>query len=67
MPLYEYVCEDCDRRFERLAPSREADESKCPYCHTSRTRRLLSVVAGLGRHQQTTAQGCACGGACSCN
>jgi putative FmdB family regulatory protein len=67
MPLYEYVCEDCERRFERLSRSREADQAQCPFCGADRTRRLLSVIAGLGGGQRASASGCACGGACSCN
>jgi putative FmdB family regulatory protein len=74
MPLYEYLCEDCERSFERLSSFAGADDVRCPQCDGSHTRRLLSVIGGLGGQSKSVdtgslpmASGCACGGACSCN
>jgi putative FmdB family regulatory protein len=67
MPLYEYICEDCERSFERLSPMSDADMARCPFCGTDRTRRVLSVIGGLAGRGTAQAAGCACGGACSCN
>ena len=34
MPLYEYVCTDCESKFELLRPFSRADEvAECPHCH----------------------------------
>lgn len=48
MPIYEFECEDCDSRFEELAPS-ETPSLACPACGSERTCRLLSRVAPAGR------------------
>jgi putative FmdB family regulatory protein len=42
MPIYEYLCEKCERRFEKLVRSAGADVS-CPDCRSPKVRRLFSV------------------------
>ena len=76
MPLYEYVCQTCSTRFERLRPmARAGDGADCPHCEAP-ARRVLSVfaafTAGGGDGEESSAVagtgGCmACaGGACAC-
>jgi putative FmdB family regulatory protein len=72
MPLYEYVCRDCDTSFElRRAMSDSDSRVTCPSGHTD-VRRRLSVFASVGARAQTTPLGSAptsggcCGGACGC-
>ncbi len=49
MPIYEYECEDCGAKFERLRKSQDADRpAQCPYCECEDTRRLLSSFAQGG-------------------
>ena len=51
MPIYEYVCLDCDNQFERLWPtvaSAQDQKPACPACASSATRRTMSRVAVLG-------------------
>ncbi len=49
MPLYEYQCEECGDRFERLVSLREsARGGKCPKCGSGSVRRLMSVFATAG-------------------
>jgi putative FmdB family regulatory protein len=48
MPLHEYICQDCDARFESITSSAKADEVACPMCRSTGTRRLISVIAGVG-------------------
>jgi len=67
MPLYEYLCQECDSPFDRLSSISEADEAICPSCGGSHTRRLLSVIGGLATQSPGQTSGCGCGGACSCN
>jgi len=44
MPIYEYVCRRCDKRFEELV--RSADETVvCPGCGTKKIQRSLSAFA----------------------
>ncbi len=47
MPLYEYVCRECNTRFEQLRPaSRMDDAATCPEGH-DRGERVLSVFAAI--------------------
>jgi putative FmdB family regulatory protein len=43
MPLYEYVCSDCDTQSELLVMGREKPE--CPSCHSAKMERLFSLPA----------------------
>ncbi len=75
MPLYEYECKPCDRKFEQLRPmSMASKRAPCPECAEPAPRALsvfasftvggdgdISPIAGGGG-------GCACatGGGCGC-
>jgi len=76
MPLYEYVCNQCDTRFDALVRSfRQADEVACTDCASSDVRRLVSTFAGhVSGHDgafsetalPTRSGGGCCGGSCGC-
>ncbi len=46
MPIYEYVCESCSTKFEKLI-RRESDLEQilCPNCGQEKARRELSTFA----------------------
>lgn len=44
MPLYEYQCSACGRRFERLQKVNDEPVRECPYCGGA-VDRLLGVPA----------------------
>jgi putative FmdB family regulatory protein len=48
MPIYEFECGSCGRRFEELTSSGGAPPA-CPDCGSSQTRRLLSPVSPPAR------------------
>jgi putative FmdB family regulatory protein len=49
MPLYVYVCQRCNERFERLVSMSRANEMQiCPRCNANETRRALTTAATLG-------------------
>ena len=49
MPIYEFECEECGRRFEELV-SGDAPAPPCPDCGAERARRLISTsIAPPGR------------------
>ncbi|MFN2290070.1 MAG: FmdB family zinc ribbon protein [Anaerolineae bacterium] len=50
MPIYEYRCEDCGERFERLTLSIGQDPPHliCPTCSSHSLQRLISPVAVHG-------------------
>ena len=73
MPLYEYVCKDCDTRFDALVGSAQADHVSCDSCSGPNVRRLISSFATVGGFDdQITAgefkqsSGGCCGGSCGC-
>jgi putative FmdB family regulatory protein len=43
MPIYEYACNGCGRRFEHLV--RSSETATCPECNGGDLRRLLSTFA----------------------
>ncbi len=48
MPLYEYQCEQCGNRLERLVSLREAARrAKCPKCGSRSVRKLMSSFASV--------------------
>ena len=70
MPLYEYVCDACDSRFERLQPMSAAHVTGCPDCGDE-AQRVLSLFAspvavGAGAAAGSGGGGACCGGGCGC-
>ena len=65
MPLYEYHCERCERRFEILRRASERDEpAPCPECGEATERALtaFSVGGGGGGGSGRPAPSASCGG-----
>jgi putative FmdB family regulatory protein len=54
MPIYEFECEECGKRFEELVTS-EAGAVACPNCGSRRTKRLMSSVSPPGRQPRGAA------------
>ncbi len=76
MPIYEYHCEACERRFEVLTSFSERDRARvCPSCESTRTRVLVpssAAIGGEGEFKSTlpmapSAGGGCCGGSCGCS
>jgi putative FmdB family regulatory protein len=46
MPIYEFVCRDCQKAFEVVRPISEAQagDVKCPACASQRVDRTYSQV-----------------------
>ncbi len=60
MPLYEYRCRDCDRRFEEIV--RGGAKPRCPSCGSARLAKLLSAFAvGGGRGPAPSEAPAGCG------
>jgi len=62
MPIFEYVCQQCQHRFERLVMGNE--DPSCPQCHSEKLSPQLSVfaVSGEGKSRTSaTPAGAACG------
>ncbi len=80
MPIYEYICEDCETSFERIVLNR-GQEIACPKCAGKKNTIQMSVFSastrnGGGNGNGATSQaapmtrssggGC-CGGGCGCH
>ena len=50
MPIYEYICQECQERFEKLIrqPQSTLAGPHCPRCDSTRTERVMSSFAQGG-------------------
>ena len=69
MPIYEFVCMECESHFEELLRADEADPA-CVDCGSERVARQFSVFAAHGTAVQPSygggSGGGCCGGSCGC-
>jgi putative FmdB family regulatory protein len=47
MPTYEYECSACGHRYELFQSITAKPAKKCPACHRSTAKRLISAGAGI--------------------
>jgi putative FmdB family regulatory protein len=47
MPLFEYLCRDCGRPFEKIVP-RYDSQANCSHCDSKNVEKQLSVFAVAG-------------------
>ena len=66
MPIYEYKCEDCGTKFEKLVRrSADAAEVECPSCGEKHLKQEFSTFAAHANGAPKAAEGPACpGGMC---
>lgn len=66
MPIYEYVCNDCDTRYERIVMS-ASQEIACPKCESKRHTLQLSVFsAGKSTNGSASSSKPSVSGGCGC-
>jgi len=64
MPIYEYQCEECAERFEKLVrSSTKQEEITCPKCGSGLVRKALSVFGFTGG-SKTSSAGSSAGNSC---
>ena len=57
MPVYEYTCEKCKKRFDELVRSMSSEAKPiCPACGSPKTTKVLSVFA-VGAEGATKSSG----------
>ena len=64
MPIYEYICAGCKKKFEVLRPMSEADATVvCSDCHVA-AKRILSTFAAVSKDAggQSTPLSSSCSG-----
>ena len=75
MPIYEYICEDCQTHFEKIVLNKQ-QEIACPKCAGKRNSIQLSVFSAANGSGNASTKpsgglsggggGC-CGGGCACH
>jgi putative FmdB family regulatory protein len=54
MPIYEYVCQDCGEKYEKLVRSRTAKiELICPECGGQHAEKAISVFGAIGKSSKS--------------
>jgi len=73
MPIYEYVCDDCGERYERIVMNKSTVVT-CPKCESAKKTVQLSVFAAPpngkssdGASAAPFSGGGCCGGSCGCH
>jgi putative FmdB family regulatory protein len=75
MPIYEYICEDCQTHFEKIVLNK-AQEIACPKCAGKRNAIQLSVFSAANGSGGASPKpsggfsgggGSCCGGGCACH
>jgi putative FmdB family regulatory protein len=59
MPIFEYICKECDHEFEALVYGNE--KASCPKCHSKKLAPQLSVFAVAAKGTSTPVASGACG------
>jgi putative FmdB family regulatory protein len=70
MPIYEYVCLECNNTFDALRSFQQADEPiACSHCSSMRTSRKISrfYAHSEGRSVAGTGNSCNTCGASTCS
>jgi putative FmdB family regulatory protein len=58
MPVYEYFCKTCGKRFDKLVRLSEASKAPaCPYCASQDTSKQLSAFAAVGMSSGSASSG----------
>jgi len=65
MPIYEYLCNDCGTRYERLVMS-NGQTIACPKCASEKKTLQLSVFSSPTKSSDSTNGSSLSGSACGC-
>lgn len=74
MPIYEFECKSCNRRFEKIVfkPIKEI-EIICPNCQSKNVQKVISAPGAIGKEKRgkkdysyPSCSSC-CGGSCPTN
>jgi putative FmdB family regulatory protein len=62
MPIYEYICFDCGKKFEAIRPIKDADKTiECVKCQSEHTGRQLAVFFASSGGKVLAGGGGGCG------
>jgi len=43
MPIFDFACQDCGKKFDLMISNRDKDKVTCPECGSSKVKQLLSL------------------------
>lgn len=66
MPIYEYICNDCQNEFEELVMSKD-ETIFCPKCESKQVRKLMSAASFKSDGEFSSSTGSSCAGCTSGN
>ncbi len=69
MPLYEYICQSCQKKFEVLVSLNQNIKITCPDCQSDRVKRLVSSfgIGGGGNRIKSGSGSCSSCSSHSCS
>lgn len=75
MPIYEFVCSDCNKSFDKLCSLKDdLSKVRCEYCESQNIRKKMSAFATTGNrdenshesHGGSSCSSCSSGSCSSC-
>lgn len=67
MPTYEYLCNDCGKKFETemtLAEKSAGKKTSCPKCKSGKVTQVLGNVNVIGSKRESSTPPPSCGPSC---
>ena len=65
MPMFEYVCKDCETEFEKLVRNTSKTEINCPSCESDRVQKKMSTFAAKIVGQISISSSASSAGSCA--
>ena len=65
MPIYEYVCQECETTYERLVRS-SSERIECPKCGSGRKTLQFSTFSSPNGSASSSTESSSAGGSCGC-
>jgi len=62
MPIFEYICQECQHEFEALVLGK--DKAECPKCHSQELEPQLSVFSAVAKGSSSSAASPGACGSC---
>ena len=68
MPIFEYKCNECGKKFESLSLDKNSPQVSCPHCKSQKVEKQFSSFASGSSKVASKGFTCPSGGCCpGCN
>ncbi|MGS0764911.1 FmdB family zinc ribbon protein [Syntrophomonas curvata] len=62
MPIFDFLCQNCGKKFDIMIANADKNKVKCPECNSSEVKQLLSLFnTGGTKSAPAGCQGCSAG------